>query len=268
MRKTKKIKKPKKKTKESYTELIWVLAKTDFKMRYHGSFLGYIWAILKPLLMFLIMNFVFSHVIGKGANIQHYSLQLITGIILWNFFAEGTTAGLNSFLAKAGIITKIYFPRWVIVIAATLNTALVFLTNLLVLIAFFIFYQVFGSLPQLALACLYVFFIYILIVSFSFIAAPLYLKFRDLGQIWEVMLQALFFASPIVYPLSIFPAQYHKIILANPMGILIHYSKTVLIEGRYPSFQNHLVLILMVAGLFAVSLLYFKKVEGSIAEDI
>lgn len=252
----------------NYSELIWTLAKTDFKMRYHGSVLGYLWAILKPLFIFLILNFVFSHMIGKGAGIKHYSLQLITGIIFWNFFAEGSMAGLASLLKKSSLITKIYFPRWIVVVASTLNSLFVFGMNLIILAAFFVFYGVAPSLLALATAIAYMFAIYVLVVSFSLIAAPLYLKFRDMEQIWEVMLQVLFFAAPIVYPLSVIPEQYHKIMLLNPIGIIIHYSKIVLIENRFPNLGNHALLVVMLSALFAASIFYFKSVNRKIAEDV
>ncbi|MBU2025271.1 MAG: ABC transporter permease [Patescibacteria group bacterium] len=256
------------KNRQNYSHLIWTLAKTDFKMRYHGSVLGYIWAILKPLFLFLILNFVFSQVIGRGAGIPHYSLQLITGLILWNFFAEGTMAGLTSFISKANIVTKIYFPRWIVIIASTLNSLLVFLASLIIMIGFFIFYGVHPSPVEILTAAFYIFGIYILIFSFSLIAAPLYLKFRDLAQIWEVLTQALFFAAPIIYPLSILPEKYHKLVLLNPMGILIHYSKIVLIEHRFPGFDNHLILITLVLSLLAAGLIFFNKKEKRIAENI
>lgn len=253
---------------DNYSELVWTLAKTDFKMRYHGSVLGYVWAILKPLFIFLILNFVFSRMIGKGAGVPHYSLQLITGIILWNFFAEASMAGLVSLLKKSSLITKIYFPRWIIVVASTLNSLFVFGMNLIILAAFFAYYQVMPQPAALLAAGAYTLGIYVLVVSFSLIAAPLYLKFRDLEQIWEVILQVLFFAAPIVYPLSVIPEQYHKIMLLNPIGIIIHYAKIVLIEGRFPSAANHVILVLMLAALAGVSAIYFKKVHRKIAEDV
>lgn len=252
----------------NYLELVWTLAKTDFKMRYHGSALGYVWAILKPLFIFLILNFVFSRMIGRGAAIPHYSLQLITGIILWNFFAEASMAGLISLLKKSSLITKIYFPRWIVVVASTLNSLFVFGMNLIILTVFFAYYQVTPGPAALLTAAAYVLGIYVLVVSFSLIAAPLYLKFRDLEQIWEVVLQVLFFAAPIVYPLSVIPEQYHKIMLLNPIGIIIHYAKIVLIEGRFPSVANHVILMAMLVALAGVSVIYFKRVHRKIAEDV
>ena len=93
---------------ENYRELIWMLAKTDFKLRYHGSVLGYVLAILKPLLMFLILNFVFSSIFNpRNTGTSYYSIQLLTSIMLFNFFAEGTMAGLNSLIQKSTLVTKI-----------------------------------------------------------------------------------------------------------------------------------------------------------------
>lgn len=252
----------------NYRELVLALARTDFKMRYHGSVLGYVWAILKPLFIFMILNFVFSHVVGKGAGIEHYSLQLITGIILWNFFAEGTMAGLSSFVNKANLITKIYFPRWIVIAGGTLNSFFVCLMNLIILAMFYVYYGVYPSPVAIGVTLLYIAAIYIVVLAFSLIAAPLYLKFRDMAQIWEVLLQVLFFAAPIVYPLSILPVEYHKLILLNPIGIIIHYSKMVLIEGRYPSMSNHAILVGMLIGLSVVAVLYFSKVNRRIAEDV
>jgi ABC-2 type transport system permease protein len=116
------------KKENNYLELMLRLARTDFKLRYQGSFLGYIWAILKPLLLFTILNFVFSTVFNTRNNgVPFYSLQLLTGLLLFNFFSEGTMAGLTSLVAKAQLVTKIYVPRWILVMASTLNALFIFL---------------------------------------------------------------------------------------------------------------------------------------------
>ncbi|MBD3299789.1 MAG: hypothetical protein GF347_00375 [Candidatus Moranbacteria bacterium] len=248
--------------------LIWVLAKTDFKLRYHGSFLGYVWAILKPLLIFSILNFVFSQIIARGAGIQNYPLQLITGIILWTFFAEGTLSGLQSLLSKGSIITKVYFPRWIVVVASTLNSLMIFFLNIFVLIGFYIYYGVYPSLLNILVALVLVVFIYILILSFAFLVSFLYLKYRDLLQIWEVFLQGLFYASPIIYPLSLMPHQFHRFILFNPIGRLIHYVKIVLIENRFPELGEVLIIFVLLMFLFGASYLFFNFNSKKVAEFI
>jgi ABC-type polysaccharide/polyol phosphate export permease len=254
---------------ENYWELVWALARTDFKLRYHGSVLGYVWALLKPLLTFLILNFVFSTIFNpKNSGIQHFSLQLLTSIMLFNFFSEGTMAGLNSLLGKSSLVTKIYVPRWTIVAASTINATLIFGMNLIIIAVFFIWYGFWPGIPAILTFAFFILLTFLLILSFSFIAAPLYVKYRDLSQIWEVAIQALFYGSPIVYPLQIIPVKYHMILLANPIGYSIHFTKMALTENHYaPLWQNSVFAGLIVC-LFFASLLIFRKLEPKVAENI
>ncbi|MBM3256522.1 MAG: ABC transporter permease [Candidatus Moranbacteria bacterium] len=254
---------------ENYRELIWMLAKTDFKLRYHGSVLGYVWAILKPLLMFLILNFVFSSIFNpRNTGTSHYSLQLLTSIMLFNFFAEGTMAGLNSFIHKSQLITKIYVPRWTIVVAATLNSFLIFLMNLVVIALFFAWYRFLPSGLAVLTFLAYIVLTYLLILGFSFIAAPLYARFRDLSQIWEVIVSAMFYATPIVYPLSLLPQKYHPIILVNPIGYIVHFTKMALTENHYASPYQNLIFVAFTVAFFLIGFGVYRKMEPKIAENI
>ncbi|MBD3300118.1 MAG: hypothetical protein GF347_02090 [Candidatus Moranbacteria bacterium] len=251
-----------------YLQIMWMLAKTDFKLRYHSSVLGYFWAILKPLMIFLILNFVFSQVIGRGAGIEHYPLQLITGVIIWSFFAEGTTAGLSSLLQKSNIITKVYFPRWIVVVASTLNSLMIFSMNLFILVGFFLYYKVYPGFFDIISALIFFLIIYLLILTIAFILSPLYLKFRDLLQIWEVILQGLFYASPIIYPLSLMPAKFQKIILLNPIARLIDNVKRVLVFDQKADISSTIIFVLILSSIFLIGLYYFKSVSKGVAEDI
>lgn len=254
---------------ENYKELIWTLAKTDFKLRYKGSFLGYVWAILKPLLMFLVLNFVFSSIFNpRNTGTEYFSLQLLTSIMIFNFFAEGTNAGLSSLMSKSTLVTKIYVPRWAIVIASTINATLIFLMNLIVMAAFFVYYQFLPSWQAVGMFCFFILLTYILIVAFSFFAAPLYLKFRDLQQIWDVLLMIIFYGSPIVYPLSILPENLHKFILLNPIAFIIHFTKTSLIENRPPEIYQIFLFLFFIFIACLVSFFVYKKLEKRIAENI
>ncbi len=254
---------------ENHLELVWSLARTDFKLRYHGSFLGYVWAILKPLLMFLILNFVFSSIFNPRNNgTQHFSLQLITSIMLFTFFAEGTSAGLNSLVAKSMLVTKIYVPRWTIIVASTLNSLLIFLMNLFVIAAFFAWYRFWPGFLPILMFFFYIFLTYILILSFAFIAAPLYVRFRDLSQIWEVASSALFYASPIIYPLDTLPQKYHQILLLNPIGFIIHFVKMALTENHYAPLWELALFTVVVIIIFFLSILYYQKAEKKVAENI
>lgn len=257
------------KSHENYKELIWMLAKTDFKLRYHGSVLGYVWALLKPLLMFLILNFVFSSMFNpRSTGTNYFSLQLISAIMLFNFFSEGSSAGMNSLLTKATLVTKIYVPRWTIILAATINSALIYLMNLVVIAMFFAWYRFLPSWEAVGMFVVFIALTYILILVFSFTAAPLYLKFRDLAQIWEVAVTAMFYASPIVYPLSILPEWTHKIILCNPIAFIIHFVKLGLIENHFPDPLQMTIFVGSVSVAGAISFWAYRKMERRIAESI
>ncbi|MFA6383653.1 MAG: ABC transporter permease [Parcubacteria group bacterium] len=254
---------------ENYRELIWILAKTDFKLRYHGSVLGYAWALLKPLLLFLIMNFVFSSLFNpRGTGNQFYSLQLLTSIVLWTFFAEGTAAGMSSLLSKAQLVTKIYVPRWTLILASTLNSALIFLMNLVIIVAFFVYKQFLPSFESVLFFILYSVLVYAIILAFALLTAPLYVKFRDLVLIWEVLLTALFYATPVFYPLQLLPTYIQKILLINPMAFIIHFNKEGLINDHFASFWQNLGFIALVAVIFLISIASYRKFIPRIAEDI
>ncbi len=254
---------------ENYKELILRLARTDFKLRYHGSVLGYVWAVLKPLLLFTILNFVFSSVFNfKNSGTPLYSLELITALLVFQFFSEGTTAGMNALLSKAQLVTKIYVPRWTLIVSSTVNSLFVFGMNLLVLVLFFVVYGVVPSMASILMFFVYIVLLYILILSFSFITAPLFIRFRDLGMIWEVLLSVLMYAAPIVYPLSIMPESIQNILLINPVGFIIHYIKEGLILNTFASFSQ---IGFLVGGLmiFAVIAYFtYQKNEKTVAEYI
>jgi len=254
---------------ENYKELIWMLAKTDFKLRYHGSALGYLWALLKPLLLFLIMNFVFSSLFNpRGSGNEYYSLQLLTSIILWTFFAEGTGAGMASLLSKAQLVTKIYVPRWTLILASTLNSAMIFLMNLIIIVAFFAYKQFLPSFESILLFIIYSILVYVIVVAFAFLTAPLYVKFRDLMLIWDVIIMGLFYATPVFYPLQLLPDYIQRILLINPMAFIVHFNKEGLINNHFASFYQTIGFIAVVSVVFFLSIFSYKKLIPKVAEEI
>jgi ABC-type polysaccharide/polyol phosphate export permease len=254
---------------ENYKELIWALAKTDFKLRYHGSVLGYLWALLKPLLTFAILNFVFSSVFNpRGTGAETYSLQLLVALMMFYFFSEGTTAGMNSLLSKAQLVTKIYVPRWTIILASTINATLIFLMNLIVIAFFFAIKGFVPSLAAVGMFLLFSIFIYIIVLSFALITAPLYVKFRDLSMIWEVLLMIIMYASPIIYPLATLPVQYHQFVLLNPLAFIIHFTKESLINNHFASPLQYAIFISIVFVFFAFSIFSYRKFISKVAEEV
>lgn len=254
---------------ENYKELIWVLAKTDFKLRYHGSVLGYLWALLKPLITFAVLNFVFSSMFNpRSTGTDTYSLQLLVSLMIFYFFSEGTSAGMSSLLSKAQLVTKIYVPRWAIILASTINATLIFLMNLVVVIFFFALKGFMPSLASIGLFLIFSVFIYIIILSFALLTAPLYVKFRDLAMIWEVLLMITLYASPIIYPLATLPANYHTLILLNPLAFVVHFNKEALINNHFASLPQYATFVAIVFGFFVFSIWAYRKLIVKVAEDI
>ena len=257
------------KKENNYLELVLRLARTDFKLRYQGSLLGYVWAILKPLLLFTILNFVFSTVFNARNNgVPFYSIQLLTGLLIFNFFSEGTMAGLSALVSKAQLVTKIYVPRWILVVASTLNALFVFGANLIVLSFFFIIQGKVPSIEGVLIFFLFIVLLYIVIVSFSFLAAPLYVRFRDLSMIWEVLLSVLMYASPIIYPLTFLPVKFQRALLVSPIAFIVHFSKEGLIMNHFPTFGQMVLFTFAVLGLAGICWFVFSKTEKTVAEHI
>jgi ABC-type polysaccharide/polyol phosphate export permease len=254
---------------ENYKELIWMLAKTDFKLRYHGSVLGYLWALLKPLLTFAVLNFVFSSIFNpRGTGEETYSLQLLVALMMYYFFSEGTSAGMGSLLSKSQLVTKIYVPRWAIILASTINATMIFLMNLLVIAFFFAVKGFMPSIPAILTFLMFSVFIYIIVLSFALLTAPLYVKFRDLTMIWDVLIMVILYASPIIYPLVMLPAAYHPFILLNPIAFIVHFTKEALINNHFADPHQYFLFIAIVFGFFALSILSYRKFISKVAEEI
>src|SRR3989344_9472897 len=192
---------------------------TDFKLKYQSSFLGYFWSLLNPLLMFGTLYAVFS--VFARFDVPQYHLFLLLGIILWGFFSEATVNAMYAIQAKGSIIKKVYFPRELVVLASALTTLLSLMLNLVV---FFVFFFLSGgaiTAPSLFLV-VYLINIFLLASGTAFILSPLYLRFVDTAYLWRVMLQAGFWITPIIYPLTMIPEKWRIYVLLNPLASIIN----------------------------------------------
>lgn len=248
-------------------ETIWMLAKTDLKMRYEGSWLGIIWVFLKPFCLFLVLNFVFSHLFYS--SVPHYSIRLLLGIVLWSFFAEASMVGMKSLLAKAHILKKIFLPKWIVVLSSTVHSAIAFMFNLVIFFLFlFLYYRIFPGPLQLLLFFVYILLIYGISLLFSFMTATIIVRIRDLNQIWEVLLQVLFYASPIIYPITTVPDSIRSVLYLNPMTLLIEHSRSALIDGQVPRLDHLLIFICIFVPLMLVSIGFLKKTSTHVIEKM
>lgn len=249
----------------NYWHLLWVIAKTDFKLRYNGSILGYLWAFLKPMLLFLVMYVVFS-VLMKW-DMPNYQLYLFLGIMLWNFFAEGTSAGIYSLLGKGDLIKKIYFPRILVVIACTLTAFMTLVLNMIVFFVFY-FYMGLGFHIYLFLLPLALLLAYVLVLGVSLFLSVLQVRYRDVVQIWEVLLQAGFFLTPVIYPMTTVPVKYYFYVYLNPMAGIIQFARTAVLDQQILALPVVAYTLIFIVVVVSSGFFLFKKLSRNIAEKI
>ncbi len=243
--------------------LVWTLVRTDFKARYHGTIQGFLWALAKPLMMFLVLMGVFSFIF---ASEPAYRLNLIIGLFLWEFFAQGTTVGLTSLRSKGFLISKARFPSWIIVVTSVSNaviTLAVFWGIILVTLS------VTGRAPTLLATAFFVWYLlhlFLFVIAFSLAGSVLFLKYNDLNQVWDVILQAGFFFAPIIYPLNILPERFHFYLYLWPPTPVIQFARQVLLGEGLPTLRAHLLLSVEAAVVMWIGVAIFRRHAPRAAE--
>ena len=243
--------------------LVWTLIRTDFKVRYHGTAGGFVWALLKPLTMFVLLMGVFSFLFASDPN---YKLNLIIALFLWDFFAESTKVGLTSLHAKGFLLSKAKCPSWILVVTSISNAVITLGVFTLVIL---LFLAVAGQIPSpvgLALFVVYVSLFIVIVIGFSLGSSVLFLRYRDLNQVWEVVVQAGFFVAPIIYPLSILPERFHFYLYLWPPTAVIEFSRDVLVRGAIPSTTAHLCLVGVAALAVGIGAVLFRQLAPRAAE--
>lgn len=257
--------------------LLSELVRTDFKLRYQGSVLGYAWSLLRPLMLFGILYVIFAVVLKSGGDIPHFPVYLLLGIVIWTFFTDMTTQSLGSIVGRGDLIRKIRIPRWIIVFSSSLS-ALINLGLNLVVVAIAMILNHVDLTSTIVLLPLLLLEVYIFALGISLFLSAAFVKFRDINYIWEVLLQAGFYLTPILYAMSLIPKiSFQKILLLNPMAQTIqdaryvavtHDSKVVTIWRLFDGGWYGLIPLLIVLVTLVCGLLYFKSQADSFAENI
>lgn len=257
--------------------LLKELSKTDFKLRYQGSVLGYLWAILKPLLTFVILYLVFGKFLKFGADVEHFPMYLLTGIVLWNFFTECTMQGIQAIVDRGELLRKISFPKYIVVVSATSTAVINLGVNIIVIIVFALFNGIMPSWTWL-LALLPILELYLLALGVSLLLGAINVKYRDVTSIWEVLIQAFFYAVPIIYPLSLVinnaGPQIAKLLLLSPMAQAIQDVRWCMITSETATVWNmignwgiKLLPVILTFIILIVGALYFRKKSKYFAEE-
>ena len=211
--------------------LLKQLVKTDFKLRYQGSVLGYAWSLLRPLFLFVILYVVFGVFLKAKGNIPHYPVYLLLGIVLWNYFAEVTAGSVGSIVGKGELLRKINFPKYVIILAGSFSAFINLLINFVVIGIFMVVGHV-GLTWQALIMLPLIAELFIFSIAMAFFLSALYVRFRDVSYIWEVILQGAFYATPILYPLSLIPHSAAKFLILSPIAQIIQDARHVLVTTK------------------------------------
>ena len=255
--------------------LLSELVRTDFKLRYQGSVLGYAWSLLRPLLMFLILYIVFVKFLKLGTGIPHYPVYLLLGIVIWNFFNEMTVQSLGSIVGRGDLIRKIRIPRWMIVFSSSISALINLFLNLLVIVLFLVLNHV-DLLATTLWLPLILLEVYLFALGISLFLAAAFVKYRDIGYIWEVVLQAGFYLTPILYPLALITnVTLQKLIMINPMAQAIQDARyasitheTLTVYKLFDGGWYALIPFVIVAVVLVGGLAYFRRESKYFAENI
>jgi ABC-2 type transport system permease protein len=257
-----------------FWNLTWTLAVTDFKLRFYGSILGYVWTLARPFLFFGVIYFVFTQIIGLDEDVRNYGVYILFALVLFQFFGEATGNSVSALVTRENLLRKMRFPRLVIPLAVVLTA----LFNLgMTLTAVFIFaiaagvYPTWGWLELPVLVAI----LTVFATGVGLLLSALFVRYRDVQPIWDVVSQMLFYASPILYVSSMVPESYQQAYLANPLAALLAEMRHAVVDPgarhAWEAIGGAERLLLpggIIVGVFILGLWVFKREAPRIAENL
>ena len=257
-----------------FFELLWLLARTEFKTTYHGTALGYVWSLVRPLLLFGVLLLVFTQIFELGTTTKNYPPLLLLNVMLFTFFSEATQAAVTSVVNKEQIVRKTQFPRLVIPLAVVTNAVFHLLLNLIVVAIFIVAYGVDPTWDWLWMPLILALLI-VITCAFAVALSVLYVRFRDTAIIWSVVAMCLFYGTPILYPIEIVPDSFRFAVLANPLAPLFEQTRHWIIDPSAPSaveaigsWPRMMVPIALFAGVCALGAWLFRREAPRVAENL
>ena len=255
-------------------ELLYLIAVTEFKRSYLGTALGYLWSIARPLLLFAVLLVVFTEAFDLGERVTQYPVLLLFNLVLFGFFQEATTLAVPSIVGQESIVRKTQFPRLVIPLAVVLTSAFNLGVNLVVVLGFLL---VSGVAPALSwlLFPLVVVALVVFAAAVAMLLSALYPRFRDAAIIWSVASTALFYATPVLYPLELVPGTVGRLLALNPLSPLFETARKWVIDPDAPgaaAAAGGAAWLLVPASIFVVvcvlSVWVFNREAPRIAEEL
>lgn len=254
--------------------ITFTLAKNEFKVRYFGSVLGYLWSLMRPLMLFGVLYVVFTHVVRFGGDIEHYPLKLLIAIVMWSYFAEVTGQSVNSLVQRESLLRKVPFPPAVIPLSVVLTGAFNFALNLCVVLVFVAVSGIAPMVSWLELVPL-VALLLLLAAAVSMLLAVLYVPFRDMAPIWEVATQMLFWGTPIIYVIETAPEGVRELLMMNPLAAIIEQARHAVIDPSAPTAAaaaggtvRLLIPLAIAVAVLVASLVAYRRAASTLAERL
>jgi len=261
--------------------LLRELVKTDFKLRYQGSMLGMAWSVLKPLMLFAVMYVVFVRFLRFGAGIPHFAVSLLLAQTLWAFFQEATSQGMQAIVGRGDLLRKLKFPKYIVVVSSTVSALINLVISLFVVLIFMIVNGVEFRLTIL-LFPLVVVELYIFALGIAFLLSTMFVRFRDIGHIWDVIMQAWFYATPIIYPLTQlinvgWLSVAKLVLMLNPIAQIIQDARYLVVTTQTETIWGlvgqqcwllKLIPLLIIAIVLLVGVTVFRRRSPYFAEEL
>ena len=213
---------------EHQLRVLRVIARIEFKLKYADSALGYVWSIAKPMALFTVLYIVFGRFFKLGAGFEHYPLYLLIGIVLWTFFLDATTLCVTSLVSRQALLRKLSFPRIVIPISVVMTSTITLGVNLIPITVFLVWSHLPPTREWLLLIPLFVE-LFVFTTGVGLILATLFVRFRDVSQLWELIGQLAFYASPIIIPVTFLPGWFQPIVFLNPFVQIMQDVRAIVI---------------------------------------
>jgi len=254
----------------TWHELLWQMVGREVKARYKQSILGFFWVLLNPLAQMLVMSFAFSTILRIPTNASEnipYSLFLFVALLPWNLFANSLSFSAGSLVSSGPLITKIYFPRTILVLATIIAKIIDFLFASIILIIFMIAYQIPITLNILWVLPLFLI-QQIFTLGLSLFVAAANLLYRDVQYLLNMILLLWMYATPVFYPVDLVPNNYRLIFQLNPMAVIINAYRQVILGGGEPKYSSIIIALVLSFIVLLLGLSYFKSREKIFADNI
>jgi len=242
-----------------------ILAQKDFKLRYRNSVLGFFWSLLNPLAYMIVLTIVYMMLMR--VNIPNFAAWVLIGLLIWRFFTVGTSQGLICIVSNPSLVTKVYMPRYLIVLSSSLANLLGAVLEFAIFIPLLI---LLGVIPGVVLLFLPVIILleFLIVFGCSLSLAPLNAKYRDFSQIWEVVLQLGFFLCPIVYDEQLVPARFRFAYSLNPISRLMESARDIFLHQQLPTTFDIGIVCIAVTILILIGAAIFHLLEPKLAEEL